>query len=94
MKYLVKDVDRKLESVRKERQEAISIINGLVNKAYNQSNLYNSLIKTNGFVSTRMYGSMASDLAIDSSDVDLSVVGINFNGNRDLMIREMRSFFE
>ena len=31
-----------------------------------------------------MYGSMASGLAIDTSDVDLSVTGLNFNGNRDL----------
>jgi DNA polymerase sigma len=41
-----------------------------------------------------MYGSMASDLAIDSSDVDLSIIGLNFNGNKELMIKEMRFFFE
>ena len=41
-----------------------------------------------------MYGSMASDMAIDSSDVDLSVIGLNFNGNKDLMIKEMRTFYE
>lgn len=31
-----------------------------------------------------MYGSMASRLAIDTSDVDLAVTGLSFNGNRDL----------
>jgi DNA polymerase sigma len=41
-----------------------------------------------------MYGSMASDLAIDSSDVDLSIVGLNFNSNKELMISEMRTFYQ
>jgi len=36
-----------------------------------------------------MYGSMASSLAIDSSDVDLAVVGLDFKGNRDKQIFEM-----
>jgi predicted nucleotidyltransferase len=36
-----------------------------------------------------MYGSMASGLAIDSSDVDLAVTGLNFNGNRELHLKEM-----
>lgn len=36
-----------------------------------------------------MYGSMASGLAIDSSDVDLAVTGLDFKGNRDLHIKEM-----
>jgi len=30
-----------------------------------------------------MYGSMASGLAIDSSDVDLVVTGLDFKGNRE-----------
>lgn len=33
---------------------------------------------------------MASGLAIDSSDVDLAVIGLNFNGNRELHLQEMR----
>ncbi len=36
-----------------------------------------------------MYGSMASGLAIDSSDVDLAVTGLNFNGNREMHLHEM-----
>jgi predicted nucleotidyltransferase len=41
-----------------------------------------------------MYGSMASSLAIDSSDVDLAVVGLDFKGNRDTQIKEMRKLSE
>jgi predicted nucleotidyltransferase len=37
-----------------------------------------------------MYGSMASGLAIDSSDVDLAVTGLDFGGKRELHIKEMR----
>lgn len=37
---------------------------------------------------------MASGLAIDTSDVDLSVTGIDFKGNRELMIMEMRSLYD
>jgi|LauGreDrversion4_2_1035121.scaffolds.fasta_scaffold97827_2 hypothetical protein len=33
---------------------------------------------------------MASGLAIEQSDVDLAVVGLDFQGNRDLQINEMR----
>ncbi len=41
-----------------------------------------------------MYGSMASGLAIDSSDVDIAVTGLSFNGNRDAHLREMRQLGE
>lgn len=37
----------------------------------------------------KIYGSMASGLAIDSSDIDLAVIGLNFHGNRDKHILEM-----
>lgn len=37
---------------------------------------------------------MASNLAIDSSDVDLSVTGIDFKGNRELQILEMKNLTE
>ncbi len=33
---------------------------------------------------------MASGLAIEQSDVDLAVFGLDFQGNRDLQINEMR----
>jgi DNA polymerase sigma len=32
---------------------------------------------------------MASGLAIDSSDMDLAVTGLNFNGNREKHVKEM-----
>jgi predicted nucleotidyltransferase len=31
-----------------------------------------------------MYGSMASKLAIEQSDVDLAIVGLDFRGIKDL----------
>ena len=37
-----------------------------------------------------MYGSMASGLAIEQSDVDLAVVGLDLQGDKDIQIREMR----
>ena len=41
-----------------------------------------------------MYGSMASGLAIESSDVDLAVTGLNFNGNREHHVNSMRILYE
>ena len=58
MKSLVKNIEKKLESVRKEREMAISIIEGVVKETYR--NLSNQ-----GYVGVRMYGSMASKLAIE-----------------------------
>jgi DNA polymerase sigma len=78
---LVKDVEKKLDSVRKERESAISIIESLIKKTYNENGYYYPLANNN-FVGIRMYGSMASGLAIDSSDVDLAVTGLDFKGNR------------
>lgn len=94
MTLIVKEVENKLDSVRKERQGAISIIEQVVKKAYNEMIGIRGSITGNNYVSLRMYGSMASGLAIDTSDVDLSVTGLNFNGNRELLIREMRSLYE
>ena len=44
---------------------------------------------TNSIVSVKMYGSMASGLAIDTSDIDLAVTGINFDGDREKIISYM-----
>lgn len=89
---LVKEVERKIDSVRKEREGVISIIGEIVKQSYNGYSQYG--LSNNGFVGVKMYGSMASNLAIDSSDVDLSVTGIDFKGNRELLIKEMRSLYE
>ncbi|CDW85158.1 UNKNOWN [Stylonychia lemnae] len=80
-----KSVEKKLESVRKEREEAIKIIRRIVEGLYQQER--NS-------VTIKQYGSMASNLAIDSSDVDLAVVGLEFCGNKDTQIYHMRRLIE
>jgi len=90
---LIKDVEKKLESVRKERESAISIIESLIKKTYNENGRYYHLANNN-FVGIRMYGSMASGLAIDSSDVDLAVTGLDFKGNKDSQLKEMRQLYE
>ena len=41
-----------------------------------------------------MYGSMASKLAIEESDVDLAVIGLDFKGIKEVQIKEMRVLFE
>jgi DNA polymerase sigma len=74
---MVKEIERKLESVHKERQSVIESLRNIVKGSYQKG--YNSLS-----VNTRIYGSMASGLAIEQSDVDLAVVGLDFQGNRDL----------
>lgn len=88
MAKLVKDVEKKLESVRKERESAISIIESLVKKMYNENGFHHSAANNN-FVGIRMYGSMASGLAIESSDVDLAVTGLDLKGNRETHLDEM-----
>jgi DNA polymerase sigma len=85
---LMKDIEKKLESVRKERECAISIIEQLIKKTYNDNGHYHHATHNN-FVGIRMYGSMASGLAIDSSDVDLAVTGLDFAGKRELHVKEM-----
>jgi predicted nucleotidyltransferase len=45
-------------------------------------------------VNIKVYGSSASGLAIESSDVDLAVVGLDFKGSRDYQIQEMRRLLE
>lgn len=41
----------------------------------------------------KSYGSMTSNLAIDSSDVDLAIVGFDFKEDKEAMIKEMRQLF-
>lgn len=83
---MVKDIEKSLESVRKERQNAITTIEGIVKETYK-----NQYSQQNGsYVGIKMYGSMASGLAIEQSDVDLAVVGLNLQGNKELQIWEMR----
>ena len=90
MNNMVKDIDKRLESVLKERQNAIDIIQNIVQETYKSSYSHHR----GSFVGTRMYGSMASGLAIEQSDVDLAVVGLDLQGNKEVHIKEMRKLFE
>lgn len=81
---MVKDIERRLESVRKERDGIISILKDSILRKYESEYKHFSNRMQN--VGVKMYGSMASGLAIDSSDVDLAVVGLNFNGNRETLV--------
>lgn len=71
-------------SVANERIEVHEIINRIVESTFPPQTKYhgNSFV-TQEKVSVKMYGSMASGLAITSSDIDLVVVGLDFKGNRD-----------
>ena len=44
-------------------------------------------------VGIKQYGSQASSLAVDSSDVDLAVTGLKIGGDKDVQLREMRRLF-
>lgn len=78
--------------MRKERETAISILESIIKQTYNRSNFSNS--NNNCFVGVKMYGSMASKLAIEQSDVDLAVVGLDCKGIREIQIKEMRVLYE
>ena len=70
MKAKVKEIDQLKDSVRKERQGFITIVETIVKNAF--TNRYG-----NGYVGIKIFGSMATELAIETSDVDLVVTGIN-----------------
>ena len=82
MIFFTKSIEMKLESVRRERDEAVNVIQKLVKTSYN-----------NG-AAIIMYGSMASGLAIDSSDVDLAITGLCFKGTRERQLSYMRTLYE
>lgn len=70
MRAKVKEIDMLKDSVRKERQGFISIVESIVKDTF--SNRFG-----NGYVGIKIFGSMATELAIETSDVDLVVTGIN-----------------
>jgi DNA polymerase sigma len=84
----VKNFEYKLDSVRKEREAAIAIIDRCVKHVFERPHASSRapIIP----VSIKQYGSQASHLAVDSSDVDLAVTGLKLNGDQDLQIYEMR----
>ena len=70
MHQKVKEIEQLRDSVHKERQGLISVIEATVKETFSNKN-------GNGYVGIKTYGSIATDLAIETSDVDLVVTGIN-----------------
>ena len=71
--------------MRKEREAAIAIIDNAVKTVFekqqtSQARGYGPVIP----VGIKQYGSQASSLAVDSSDVDLAVTVLKLNGDPDL----------
>lgn len=56
--------------MRRERQGFISIVESIVKETFSNRD-------GNGYVGIKIFGSMATELAIETSDVDLVVTGIN-----------------
>ena len=82
----------KLDSVRKEREAVIDFIEGFVKEVFEPKRgerQYGPVIP----IGVKQYGSQASFLAVDSSDVDLAVTGLKLNGDIDTQIREMRKLY-
>lgn len=86
----MKNFEYKLDSVRKEREAAIAIIDRCVKQVFERQTSSRAPIIP---VSIKQYGSQASHLAVDSSDVDLAVTGLKLNGDSDVQINEMRRLF-
>lgn len=80
---VIKKTEEQLASVHKERAQAITIIEDIVKSTYQGHH-------GSAYITIKLYGSMASQLAIQQSDVDLAVVGLDFNGNKDLLISHMQ----
>ena len=95
MKSKVKEIDLLKDSVRKERQGFITIVESIVKNTF--TNRYG-----NGFVGIKIFGSMATELAIESSDVDFVVTGINsiqgrdpqYGGGKNQLLKMMQKLFD
>ena len=82
----------KLDSVRKEREAVIDIIESLVKEVFEPKRAD----RQHGLtipIGVKQYGSQASFLAVDSSDVDLAVTGLKLGGDINTHISEMRKLF-
>lgn len=65
----VKEIDELKNSVRREREGFTKIIENRVKQSFSKK-------YGNGLVGIKLFGSMATELAIETSDVDLVVTGI------------------
>lgn len=68
IKSQIKLFEHKLDSVRKEREHMILIIDRAIRSQFTHT-------------SVKQYGSQANMLALDSSDVDLAVTGLQHHSN-------------
>ena len=75
----------KLDSVRKERESVIVMIENIVKQIFDKNQQHTSRTKNQSVivpVGIKQYGSQASFLAVDSSDVDLAVTGLKIGGDK------------
>ena len=72
----VKSIEELRDSVHKERQGLIGLIEQRVKDAFSQK-------FGNGYVGVKIFGSIATDLAIETSDVDLVVTGAKIHEERN-----------
>ena len=86
---MVKDTERMLDSVRKEREDVINNIHTYVKETF-KNTFTNGGLGNSSVVGIKLYGSMASGLAIEQSDVDLAVVGLDLNGSKELQLQLMK----
>jgi DNA polymerase sigma len=80
IKAQIKYFEMKLDSVRKEREHTILMIDRTIRKLFSGS-------------SVKQYGSQANLLALDSSDVDLAVTGLNFGQSQAQQMNQMNKLF-
>ena len=88
----MRNFERKLDSVRKERESVIDMIESFVKEVFEPKRTerqHGPVVP----VGIKQYGSQASFLAVDSSDVDLAVTGLKLGGDIDTQIREMRKLY-
>jgi len=92
----VKLFEWKLDSVRKERESVIVMIENIVKQIFDKNQQHTSRAKNQAVivpVGIKQYGSQASFLAVDSSDVDLAVTGLKIGGDKGSQLKEMRRLF-
>ena len=92
IKHTVRTFELKLNSVRKERESVIDIIEGFVKEVFEPKRgerQHGPIVP----IGVKQYGSQASFLAVDSSDVDIAVTGLKLGGDIDTQIREMRKLY-
>lgn len=87
---MVKETEKMLDSVRKEREDVIKNIHTYVKETFKNTFTNGTSLGNSSVVGIKLYGSMASGLAIEQSDVDLAVVGLDLNGSKELQLQLMK----